>query len=136
MNLWFRTCKVALVLALSMALSGHWALLQTTAWVRMLVVYAQQDSLLTALTKTFDARHPCALCLQIRQAQQEERQKGSPLPQEKPETMPELFYDAHGITVPVAPIAAVELPALLLDGYSSVLESPPTPPPRVEVAVL
>ncbi len=97
MNLWFRTCKVALVLALSLSLSGHWALLQTTAWVRMLVVYAQQDSLLTALTKTFDSRHPCALCLQIRQAQQEERQKGSPLPQEKPETMPELFYDAHGI---------------------------------------
>jgi hypothetical protein len=123
-------------LAFLMMTGGQWFVLQSIAWARMIVVYAQQDSLYTALKKTFDGRHPCALCLQIRHGQQEEQQKGSQFPREKPEKMPELFCDARCIAVPLAPEANVDLPAFPLGRYSDFVESPPTPPPRVGVAVL
>lgn len=109
-------------------------MLQTIAWARMIVVYAQQDSLGTALKKTFDGQHPCALCRHIRQGQQEEQQKGGPLPREKPEQMPELFCDTRSITAPLAPEADVDPPAFPSEGYSDFQEPPPKPPPRPPAA--
>lgn len=136
MSCWIKLGKVALVLVLGVSLGGRWALLQTAAWARMIVVYAQRDSLCTALKKTFDGRHPCALCLHIRHGQQEEQQKGGQFPREKPDKMPELFCDTRGLTVPLAPTTTVDAPAFPLDRYAEFIESPPTPPPRVGVAVL
>lgn len=127
---------VAWTLAVLIMTGGPWFVLQTIAWARMIVTYAQHDSLGTALTKTFDGRHPCALCLQIRHEQQEDQHKGGQLPSEKPEKMPELFCGARSITLPLAPEADFGPPAFRLDCYSDFVESPPKPPPRAEMAVL
>jgi hypothetical protein len=127
---------VAGALALLLLVGGHWAVLQSLAWARMVVVYSQHDSLSTALRKTFDGRHPCALCLRIRYGQQEEQQKSGQAPREKPGKMPELLCDAPSIGVPLAPSTCVEAPSVPLDRYADFVEAPPTPPPRADVAVL
>ena len=50
--------------------------------------------------------------------------------------MPELFCDTRSITAPRAPEASIDPPAFPLDRYAEFIESPPTPPPRLGVAVL
>jgi len=64
---------VGLVLALSLGL--HWALLQSVAWTGMLWRYSQHTTLAEAIAKTFDGRHPCALCKVIEQARSSEKQQ-------------------------------------------------------------
>ncbi|HEY2951339.1 MAG TPA: hypothetical protein VGK40_02085 [Verrucomicrobiae bacterium] len=54
--------KMAVALALVLAIGGHWAVLQTAAWVGMVISYSQDSPLKEAVVKTFDGRHPCKLC--------------------------------------------------------------------------
>ena len=57
-----RGSKLAVVLMLVLATGGHWFFLQSLAWVRMTVSFAQRDTLSVALEKTFDGKHACPLC--------------------------------------------------------------------------
>ena len=61
---------LALVLACSIGL--HWAVLQSIAWAHMVVDYSSEGNLKQALVKTFDGKHPCALCKQIARGKQSE----------------------------------------------------------------
>ena len=124
----------ACALAVVLLFGGPWSLLQTIAWVRMVVVYSQQGSLTSALAKTFDGRHPCALCLQVRHGEQEDQQNNHQTPREKTEKMTELVWDAPSIAVPPAPTVFVEVPLPSPASYFHGLDSPPTPPPRARVA--
>jgi hypothetical protein len=54
-----RGCVVA-VLMLSLGL--HWTVLQSAAWVGMMVSYSRGGGIGEALEKTFDGEHPCLLC--------------------------------------------------------------------------
>ena len=63
---------VALILTLT---GGHWLLLQSFAWVRMIVTYARSATISTALAQTFDGQHPCPLCKLIQKAQQSSKQQ-------------------------------------------------------------
>ena len=54
-------------------LGGHWAVLQTVAWVGMAIDYAQTESLGTALDKTFSGEHPCDLCQVVTRGVNEEK---------------------------------------------------------------
>ena len=45
-------------LALLQILGGHWALLQTSAWVGMIVQYSQRSGLKAGITQTFDGETP------------------------------------------------------------------------------
>ena len=126
---------VAGLLAVIMLSGGQWFVPQTIAWARMMVVYSRQDSLSIALNKTFDGQHPCALCHQIRQGQQEEQHQGHQPARERPENMPELFFIAGGVTAPPAPVSQVTTLIPLPDVYSDFIESPPTPPPRFATAM-
>jgi hypothetical protein len=66
-------------LALVASLFGlHWTLLQSVAWVTMFARFARQDAPLTALAKTFDGQHPCALCHAIEAGKQQEREQSEP----------------------------------------------------------
>jgi hypothetical protein len=47
---------------LTLAVGGHWIVLQSAAWVGMFVKYASEDSLPDALIKTFDGSHACRVC--------------------------------------------------------------------------
>lgn len=69
---------VALVLITVMT-GGHWALLQSIAWTRMLIDYTRQGDLVSGIQNTFDGEHPCEMCKAIRKAksQTEESQAGA-----------------------------------------------------------
>jgi hypothetical protein len=62
-------------LALLQILGGHWALLQTTAWVGMIVQYSQRDGLTAGLAQTFDGEHPCSVCKAIQDGKKQEQKK-------------------------------------------------------------
>lgn len=51
-----------MVFALVIVIGGHWALLQSAAWVGMAVSFSRTDSMSVALQKTFDGKHPCPVC--------------------------------------------------------------------------
>jgi hypothetical protein len=62
-------------LALLQILGGHWAVLQTTAWVGMIVQYSQRDGFTAGLAQTFDGEHPCSVCNAIKDGKKQEEKK-------------------------------------------------------------
>jgi hypothetical protein len=73
--------RLGLVLALFALLQitgGHWAIMQTSAWVGMLVNYSRTESFEVAAAKTFDGKHPCAVCTAVEQGKKHE-EKQTPL---------------------------------------------------------
>ena len=67
--------QVLMLLVLFAASGGHWMVLQSVAWSRMLVSYSQEGKIVSAVAKTFDGRHPCSLCKQIEQAKKSDPQQ-------------------------------------------------------------
>ena len=62
-----------LIIALIGATGTHWTMLQSVAWARMLAENVRTSSLEEAINKTFDGKHPCALCKQIAKSQKSEQ---------------------------------------------------------------
>ena len=52
---------------------GHWAVLQSVAWGRMIQSYSAQGSFQSAVKKTFSGNYRCSLCKKIEQAKQQEK---------------------------------------------------------------
>ena len=67
--------QIITVVVLVLTLGLHWALLQSAAWVSMIVRFAQHDTLTLAVSKTFDGRHPCSLCLFVADGKKTEQQQ-------------------------------------------------------------
>jgi hypothetical protein len=67
------------VMAVFQLMGGHWAVLQATAWVGMLVKYSESEGVEVGITKTFDGKHPCDLCLSIAKNKQTEKKQSSQL---------------------------------------------------------
>ena len=115
--------KGVLVLALCVTLGFHWALLQSVAWVGMIVNYSRQSSLRVAVCKTFDGQHPCALCKLVKAGKQDERK-------------PEARQDTTKLDLFAERAEAFEFPSFIERSFVSPLsvstrsESPPLPPPR------
>ena len=106
----------------------HWAFLQSVAWVGMVVTYAQHESLPTALSKTFDGKHPCELCRAVAKGQQSEKHH-DPLTTLKKQGL-------VGATVSVTSLnlSAPEIePVLIRRAFSAPNRphTPPSPPPRL-----
>ena len=57
-----KLCRTAVVFTLVLVIASHWFVWQSVAWVGMVIKYAQDSSLVTALEMTFDGQHPCQLC--------------------------------------------------------------------------
>ena len=57
-----RFCRACLIFALVTSVGLHWAVLQSAAWVTMMVTYSKDATVVEALEKTFDGEHPCPLC--------------------------------------------------------------------------
>jgi hypothetical protein len=110
MNRFTRHCT-ALMLALTLGL--HWTVLQSVAWVSMLVNYSAESSFAEAVVKTFDGKHPCQICVAVDAGKKSERE------QQKLKSALALFRPAS------KPVAIPEALSLL-----SFITSPPTPPPR------
>jgi hypothetical protein len=60
-----RFAQILCGVALCQLLGGHWAILQTAAWVGMAFEYCAHDGVQAGLTETFDGTHPCDLCKSI-----------------------------------------------------------------------
>ena len=118
----FQFCVAA---ALIIAVGGHWAVLQSVAWVSMAVTYSQTDTLEVALKKTFGGQHPCKLCIAVKEGKQEEQKQ------------PVLKVETKLDFVCLQAIAYIHpaLPFTLLSPSSEVAlprsEAPPVPPPRI-----
>lgn len=122
-----RVAVAACLLAVFLASGGHWVVLQTVAWARMLADFSRVDSWGVAVRKTFDGQHPCPLCLKIREGRARESKPPAAV---KFERLPEL---AAPLLLPLlarphAPSAA-ETP-FVRSGYTEFVSAPPKPPPR------
>lgn len=121
-----RVRVVAALVALGFFLGLHWGMLQAVAWTRMLVEFSQSMPLGEAVARTFDGRHPCALCLEVRRGRQAES-----------ETIPGVVRPAVKLEFvlpkPVSPLLhAVEDPVVVLRETHAParFEDPPKPRPR------
>ena len=119
-----RLAKWVVVALLVTVTGGHWAFLQTAAWVRMTIDYSQKDGLSVALQKTFDGRHPCNICRLISTEKKSEQKKQT----QKFETKLDFFFNAKMIALypPAFPSVCVSL-----ESPNSRIERPPAPPPRL-----
>jgi hypothetical protein len=117
---WFG--KWLLVLALIFSVGGHWAFLQTVAWVGMTVSYSQNDSISKALSKTFDGKHPCKLCQLVKKGKTTEQESDSQPGLQKldffSEKTPGFYFSA-----------LTPNPFGLLVQLLSRIDTPPLPPP-------
>jgi hypothetical protein len=117
-----RIGKILLVCALVISIGGHWAVLQSVAWMGMAVSYAKSGSVSEALAKTFDGKHSCKLCQLVKEGKQSESKQEAQLNVKK--------FDALGSLQ-----TTFYFPAASRPFYSSSetarlrTESPPTPPP-------
>ena len=118
----FQLCVAA---ALIVAVGGHWAVLQSVAWVSMAVNYSQTDSLEVALEKTFSGKNPCKLCKVVQAGKAEEKK------QEQLKLETKLDF----LCLPQFAYLHPALPFILLPSVSDLAlpraEAPPTPPPRL-----
>jgi hypothetical protein len=114
------------LLAIFISAGGHWAVLQSFAYTRMLIEFAEQDSLCMAVKKAFDERYACSLCPKIRDGLNSEHKMPSRLSEvQQPEFLLQssaLIFFAPGLVAEVAFVSSRHI------DFSN---APPKPPPRV-----
>jgi hypothetical protein len=126
----------ACFIALFAMLGGHWLVLQSVAWTRMLADFSRQDSLTTAISKTFDGEHPCPLCCKIKAGRQQEEQQEKNTPLLKIEKMPDLILDNRQSLLTFVSTEADDAVPTVPRLRADLIETPPVPPPRGSFAVL
>lgn len=85
-----RLAQLAVVAALTCSLGLHWGMLQSVAWVSMVVSYSQESPLKEAVAKTFDGKHPCPLCKEIAKGKRSEQRHAAGVVIKKFEGSPNL----------------------------------------------
>jgi hypothetical protein len=119
-----RIAKCVLIVMLILATGGHWALLQSVAWLGMTVEFSEREPLTAALQKTFDGLHPCGLCKFVEKGRQAEKQQQI----QKHDVKLELFCErAESYPDTALPYLAPPFSPFHVTDH---LISPPTPPPR------
>ena len=113
-----------MVVALACIIGLHWAFFQSLAWVGMVITYSQDATIKEALEKTFDGKHPCALCKEIAKGKRSEQKSEAPLQLKKFE-----FLALKAQFIFAAPRAFWHRQTAE-DHLRSILFTPPTPPPR------
>ena len=116
---------ILVVFSLIVTIGGHWAFLQSVAWVGMAISYSHDAPLVEALVKTFDGKHPCQLCIAVKTGQEAAKKQASL----KAETKFDLLL-ARVSSFRETPVPFVVLPSEP-DSARTRVESPPTPPPRL-----
>jgi hypothetical protein len=117
----------ACFLALIAASGGHWLMLQTVAWTHMLIDYAQTDTLVRAVQKTFDGEHPCPMCLKIREGRKQEERRPFLI---KRQRSLDLMLELRRVVLLAPPVSPQDRTAFISDLHSDFILPPPTPPPR------
>jgi hypothetical protein len=123
-----RLAKFIIVLALACSIGLHWAFFQSLAWTSMLADNLRHDSLVQAVTHTFDGQHPCSICKAIADGKKSEK-KTDYAPYFKTLEFPPASQD-FVLTIPArfAPPSRADIFA------ETLFPAPPTPPPRRALA--
>ncbi len=116
--------RLAIAVALACSIGLHWGLLQSAAWVGMVINYSQERGLGEALVKTFDGKHPCPLCKAIAKAKNSEKKGEFPPTANKFD-----FLFSRPVYVFSAPTAFWAV-GTLEERADSVSRAPPLPPPK------
>jgi hypothetical protein len=122
-----RTTRILIVAALMFSIGLHWVVLQSAAWAGMLVAYtAQEGSLLTGMSQTFDNAHPCPLCSVIKQGKQSEKKDTKQADQKKKLDLTLGIFSRVVLTPPSPTLSP------LPDFPNGIARrtKPPSPPPR------
>lgn len=114
-----------------LATGSHWELVQTFAWGRMILTYAQTVPLAEAVRLTFTPGNECSLCVAVQTAKQEAPDQESPQ-----------LTAAGKILLSSPPTSEFTLTAPAPERWAQVRggwqagrrECPPVPPPRGRVA--
>ena len=118
-----RSAKWLMVIALVLTLGGHWAILQTAAWIGMTISYSADSSLSTALTKTFNGKNPCKLCKVVSAGKKSEKKSETRFESKKLDSFLALNFGFH-----FPP--AKQFPFFFGSALPLRSEVPPSPPPR------
>lgn len=119
-----KAARIAVALMLALSVGGHWAVLQTVAWVGMAIEYSQCMPVDQALVATFDGSRPCSLCQAVQQGRAEERKQSVLNPAKDFKGL--LQQPAVALNGPhVAPLPLLPEP----DPHTPFFQ-PPHPPPR------
>ncbi len=114
------------LLAIFILAGAHWVVLQSFAYTRMLVEFAHEESLATAVKKTFDDRYACPLCPKIRDGCNKERK----VPQiVNGDRVPEFLVESGEFTF-LTPTVVADV-VFVPSGHIHFSNAPPKPPPRV-----
>lgn len=98
-------------------------MLQSVAWAKMIIDYAQNDSLSEAIDKTFSGEHPCKLCETVEKGVKEDKKRDPANTLVKSDAvLPTL------VELPLPGAVAWHYPILEIAG-SARSAAPPTPPP-------
>jgi len=118
-----KTSKCLLVAMLSLTLGFHWPLLQSVAWVGMIVKFSAQGSFPRAVANTFDGQHPCPICKLVRAGKSAEGKCESRQTLQKLDLFAERGADFYFPPCPDTPFFPLPLKAGRWD-------APLLPPPR------
>jgi hypothetical protein len=125
-----KTAGLIGAVAALLALHGaHWAGVQAFAWGRMLADYSQQGSLLSALDKTFNGQHPCALCHKVREGVAQDQKAQTENRGEKPRPV-DAFWELRVALTPSPQIIPHQEHCHYAVPCAHFIDSPPSPPPR------
>lgn len=111
------------VTLLILAVGGHWAILQSAAYLGMVVSYSKNGSFKEALSKTLDGHHPCQLCKFVKEGKKAERHSDQSKTDSKIDLI--LQVSAFGLYPPVIAVSYPGLSSLVRPVSSLPLFEPP-----------
>ncbi len=125
-----RLSLVSLLCAWLLATGSQWDVVQTFAWGKMIVTYAQTMPLADAVRLTFTAGNECGVCEIVNEARQQQSDATLPgEPSGKLAKIP-LVFQASSVFVASAPAVLGLSPDVLLEMQGVARAAPPVPPPR------
>lgn len=119
-----RATKIIAVSMLVLALGGHWAILQSVAWVKMAAEFSRDLPISEAILQTFDGTKTCNICKLVEQGKKAEKETDGK----------KLVLKLDSLIVcneiVLYPPSDFRNEPALSELAAPRLESPPTPPPR------
>jgi hypothetical protein len=126
MQISHRIMTMMMALALFVAIGGPLAVLQGVAWATMIRDYSRTGSVTAAVEKTFDGKHPCAMCKKI--AAQRSHDEKTPATV-KAEKKAEVFIALGAAIVPLPIVRSFSYPPHPFLNVPEHLSAPPVPVP-------
>jgi hypothetical protein len=120
-----RLANALVAILLIISIGGHWAALQSVAWVTMVVNYSKEAPFTEAVAKTFDGKHPCKLCKLVTKGKTSEKRQDAT----KEKSKLDYWVATSQVRLPDY-FAAHEGSALIKSLFQSRSDTPPSPPPR------